>query len=166
VIAGPDEDGSGRRGKTFVEGAGIAQGVEFVGPAWGARKWELMKNADLFVIPSLSESFGLVVAEALACAVPVVATRAVPWAALEREVCGWWAEDGKHALRDALAMATSVPDATRRAMGERGRRYVERELCWETIARRFVELYRWLLGYGWRPEFVVQGEGHGGRCGA
>jgi glycosyltransferase involved in cell wall biosynthesis len=78
---------------------------------------------------------------------------------LEQEACGWWAECGEDSLRGALATATSMSDAMRRDMGDRGRRFVERELRWEVVAARFLELYRWLLGSGDRPGFVVQGEG-------
>ena len=157
VVAGPDEDRTGRQARAFAKDAGIAEDVEFVGPAWGPRKWELMSAADLFVLPSMSESFGLAAAEALGCGVPVITTRSAPWAALEREGCGWWVEDGEGPLRRALAQATAMTDAALRSMGGRGRRLVETKFRWGTAAAGFVELYRWLLGFGERPGFVVDG---------
>ncbi len=158
VVAGPDEDGTGRRARALVRDVGIAETVEFVGPVWGPRKWELLNAADFLVLPSVSESFGMVVAEALGCGVPVIATKAVPWQALELEDCGWWIEAGEESLRKALLQATSTADAARRAMGERGRRFVAARYRWSTAAERFVELYRWILGSGDRPGSVVHGE--------
>jgi glycosyltransferase involved in cell wall biosynthesis len=61
---------------------GLESGVEFVGPVEHARVLGLLRDSDLFVHPSLEESFGMVVVEAMAQGVPVVAgarSGAVPW---------------------------------------------------------------------------------------
>jgi len=83
VIAGPDEKGYGERLKRKVQALGLESRVTFCGPAYGEEKVQVMQNAELFVLPTRSENFGIVVAEALACGVPVITTRGAPWAELQ-----------------------------------------------------------------------------------
>ena len=53
--------------------------IVFIGPVYGEEKARLMAAADLFVLPTRSENFGIVVAEALASGVPVITTKGAPW---------------------------------------------------------------------------------------
>ena len=134
----------------LVSQLGLGSAVDYVGPVAGARKAALYREADLFVLSTFSENFGLVVAEALAHGVPVITTRGAPWADLETYGCGWWIDTGVAPLVVALRQATALSDAERQAMGERGRVYVRR-YDWHTIAADTLALYRWVLGQGERP---------------
>ena len=141
VIAGPDETGHRRVVEAAVAAAGLGGDVSFVGPVEGEAKTALLRAADLFVAPSHQESFGLAIAEALAHALPVLTTTAVPWPALEDRGCGWRAAPGPAALAQALRSATSIEPDALRAMGEAGRAYVATEFGWSGVAARFLELY-------------------------
>ena len=77
---------------------GVNDIIHFEGGIYGNRKWELFQQADLFILPTHSENFGIVVAEALACGTPVITTKGTPWSELESEHCGWWTEIGMKAL--------------------------------------------------------------------
>jgi len=57
------------------------------------------------------------------------------------------------ALKDMMAMS----DSEREAMGERGRRWIERDFSWQGIGFKMKKAYEWLLGAGERPEWVIEG---------
>ena len=107
----------------------------------GKEKWSVLQSADIFVLPSRSENFGIVVAEALAVGVPVITTKGTPWTELVSERCGWWVDVGVEPLADALRKAMGVTDEERRIMGENGRRLVECKYQWKAVAKQMVELY-------------------------
>lgn len=144
VIAGPDEDGYGRVVEQAVRRANLSASVTFTGAVEGAAKRELLGRADVFVLPSYSENFGIVVGEALAHGVPVIASTATPWGELETERCGWWVDPGALPLEAALRQALGLPPEELASMGKRGRALVESRYSWRSIARLHVEFYEWL----------------------
>lgn len=76
--------------------------VAFTGPLYGAEKDAAYRNADLFVLPTHSENFGMVVAEALSHECPAIVSHGAPWAGLEIEGCGWWIPNDVGNLRSAF----------------------------------------------------------------
>jgi len=112
----------------------------------GDAKQRAYLEADLFVLPTYSENFGLTVAEALASGTPVIVSKGAPWAGIETEEAGWWCEIGLDPLVSVLETAFSQSTSDLRAMGEHGRDWVKREFDWNRIGRRILEVYRWLLG--------------------
>ena len=155
VIAGPDDNGHQERVETAIRRAGVNETVEFVGSVSDEKKWDLYGGADLFVLPTFSENFGMVVAEALASAVPVITTKGAPWPALQSHRCGWWIDIGVEPLAEALREATSMSDDQRSEFGRRGREYVERELSWERAATDMRAVYQWMLTGGTCPPCVL-----------
>lgn len=128
--------------------------VDFEGPLYGNDKLRAYREAGLFVLPTLNENFGMVVAEALAIAVPVISTKGAPWQGLEVERCGWWIDHGPDAMAATLDAALALPDVERAAMGARGRAWMARDFGWDSIAARMAEVYIWCLGQGDRPDTV------------
>lgn len=124
-------------------------------------KWKVFEEADLFVFPSFSENFGLVIAEALACGVPVITTTGTPWAGVVRERCGWMIEPDVSALETVLGEALNCPTEQLQDMGSRGRSWVSREYTWEAAGLGMAEFYRWIhsgMHANERPRFVMQDE--------
>ena len=154
VIAGPDSVNHQAVVTAAVKQAGLANRVEFVGPAWGEAKHKLFLEADVFVLPSHSENFGVVIGEALAHGLPVITTTGAPWAELCEYRCGWWISTGADPLKAALEEALSAPRSVLSDMGTRGRALVRERYGWPTVVKQHIELYRWIAGSGPRPAFV------------
>jgi glycosyltransferase involved in cell wall biosynthesis len=127
---------------------GLSEKIRFLGPVGEREKHELFEQADVVVVPSFSESFGLVVAEALGWAVPVIAGRGTPWRGLEEKGCGLWVENDPRSLADAIGRICRMPI---REMGRRGREWMLREFSWSSVAGQMVSLYRSLLAAGACP---------------
>jgi len=143
VIAGPDEAGTRASLERMSRDLGLGN-VTFLGPVDGEEKAALLAEADLAVLPSRSENFGIVVAEALAAGVPVVTTTATPWGEIAGD-CGWCVEPTATAIANALTAAMRLTDAERSRMGGRGRAVVESRYQWPAVARKMVGLYAGLV---------------------
>src|SRR5215471_16668764 len=113
VIAGPDLTGYRPKLDQLVTALGLSDTVLFTGPLQGSAKESMLSWADLFVLPSYSENFGNVVAEALACGLPVVTTTATPWRELVEQDCGWYVHPTLDSVTEALAAAMSLSDGAR-----------------------------------------------------
>jgi len=109
-------------------------------------------DADLFVLPTHSESFGMAIAEALAHAVPVLTTTGAPWPMLQETGCGWRVQPTVDGIADGLLQATSLDRETLRQMGEKGRYLVLREFSWSRVANLMRWIYEDVLKHGSRED--------------
>jgi glycosyltransferase involved in cell wall biosynthesis len=148
VIAGPDADGYQAKLEGLVRQHGLAERVLFTGMLHGRDRLEALADADLFVLPSYQENFGIAVVESLATGTPVlisdqvnihteistagvggvVPTQVEP---LARELTHWLSD---HDLRLAAAA--------------RARDFVWQRYDWRQIARRWTTHYGALLNTG------------------
>lgn len=152
-IAGPNEDGHLAEVLSLARELGIDLMVDYLGSVDGKAKSQTYLKANLFVLPTFSENFGLVVAEALAHGLPVITTHGAPWSDLETYGCGWWIDISVDALVICLREAMALSDEERQEMGERGRDYVRR-YNWDDIAQQTIDVYRWILRKQPQPDFV------------
>jgi glycosyltransferase involved in cell wall biosynthesis len=146
IIAGNDENGYRRTLEKIIEENGLDARIRFVGLVSDEHKWALYEHAAMFILPSYSENFGNVVAEAMAMGCPVVVTPEVGLASFVRESAAGVVVDG---APDALAQAirrllSDVPG--RRLMGERGKAAALRHLSWESAARSMQAVYSDICG--------------------
>lgn len=88
VIAGPDEVGWQKKLEELADRLGIADRITWTGMLKGKLKWGAFMASEVFVLPSHQENFGIVVAEALACGLPVILSDKVN---IWREIVSYWA---------------------------------------------------------------------------
>ena len=138
TVAGTGEPAYQERLCERARQAGLAGRVRWAGQVSDAAKPGLFAETDVLVLPSHTENFGMVVAEALGHAVPVIASRGTPWARLEEIGCGLWTDNSAAALAAAVDRLRRMP---RREMGARGRAWIAREFGWDSVARSMLALY-------------------------
>jgi glycosyltransferase involved in cell wall biosynthesis len=155
VLAGPDENGHQCEVESLARKLGVLHQFEFTGAVADEEKWKLYRSADFFVLPSFSENFGIVVAEALAAGLPVITTTATPWQNLSPHRIGWWVDPTVDDLKVALGEALSLAEPERLEMGERAKDWAQNRFSWPAVGRQMMDFYSWLLGIGDKPEFVV-----------
>lgn len=153
-IAGSGEPRHEREVRDTIQRLNL-HGVTLVGDLRGTDKWRFLATADLFVLPTYSENFGIAVAEAMAAGLPVITTRGTPWQVLRDERMGWWVDADEQSMAGALREATSEPAATLADRGQRARSHAIAMYSWAAIGRRMRDCYRWLLGIGPLPMDIV-----------
>lgn len=125
---------------------GIAQQIDFCGGVYGEEKWRMFQKADVFILPTYSENFGIAVAEALASGTPVITTKGTPWEELATHKCGWYTEVGTSPTTNALRQFLQTSEDELEAMGKRGRNLVEERFSTIVVAKQMLELYKKIGG--------------------
>jgi glycosyltransferase involved in cell wall biosynthesis len=118
----------------LISSQNLTKKIFLVGHIEGEEKINFLKNADVFVLPSHDENFGMVYGEALAAGTPIVASTNAPWQDVEKFNCGKWVEN----TPDQFAVAiTEILNSDSIQMGKNGRKYVEEHCSWDKIAIDF-----------------------------
>lgn len=144
-IAGPDHAGLRPSLEAIAREAGASDRVSFAGMIDGSRKWAFLAGADIILVPSLRESFGITVAEALAVGTPVVVTEGVGASGIVRRI-----DPGCVVPRTPEALAKAVreilgDDARRARLGAAGATILRSDYGWDAIAGRMIGLYETIL---------------------
>ncbi len=139
TIAGSGEGDYSNVLKSKVEKLGLQARVEFTGEVFGDAKENLFAESDVLVAPSYVENFGMVIAEALAHEVPVIAGRGTPWQGLQSNQCGLWVENDAQSLAAAIRRMRELP---LREMGRRGRCWMQREFSWDAVSREMLAVFQ------------------------
>lgn len=159
VIAGPSDGGYEDEIKLLALQFGVANDFYFPGLVAGEQKENCFAEADIFVLPTYSENFGIAVAEALARGLPVITTTGAPWQELETYRCGWWVTPGVEGIAGALSAALAAPSETLLDMGARGKALVEEKYSWHRIGRDALGASEWMLDQiGTRPVCIDLGD--------
>ena len=152
-IVGPDNDGYLDKMRQLSSQLQLRQ-LFFRGPIYGEEKLEVYRAADLFVLPTRSENFGMTVAESLAAGTPAIVTKGAPWAGLEKCSAGWWIDIGVDPLVACLEQALCLSKSELKMKGAAGRRWMREDFSWDMVAGRMMDTYRWVTGDGPRPDCV------------
>lgn len=121
---------------------GLTNQVRFLPAVTETEKFALMRGAKAFVLPTRSENFGTVVAEALGQQCPVICTKGAPWHTLETYQCGWWTDISIDGIAQALRLSKAQGLAEKISMGARGPILLAKELNPYEIGQQTKMLYQ------------------------
>jgi glycosyltransferase involved in cell wall biosynthesis len=141
VVAGPAEESYLATLKAEAERRGISSRVVWAGMFSGAQRLTPFADSDIFVLPSYNENFGIAVAEAMACGLPVIVSDQVDLCIAVHD-----AQAGLVVTCDTGELATGIAKllddpALRARLGANGRRLVAEQFRWDHVAARLHRLY-------------------------
>jgi len=136
VIAGPDQVGWQAQLRQRAAALGIADRITWPGMLSGDLKWGAFHAAELFCLPSHQENFGIVVAEALACGLPVAIAEPVNIASeVDAAAAGLVHADTAAGTTDALRHWLALPPGEQAQMGKRGLQLFQERFDFASVAR-------------------------------
>lgn len=140
--------------KTKVDRLGLSGSIKFIGPVTGEAKMRKYQDSNLFILPTLNENFGNVVAEAMMCECPVITTKNAPWSCLTEDRCGWWIDLSVENLKNALQEAMLLTDDERHELGKKSRECIVNRFSAPSVAKKTMKVYEWVLGKCEKPDFI------------
>jgi glycosyltransferase involved in cell wall biosynthesis len=139
VIVGPD-DGYLAALKKLIRELKIEEKVLFTGPLYKNEKLQAYVDADVYVLPSSYEIFGITALEACACGTPVIVTDRCGIADIVDGQLGFVVPYDKDRLTNAI-LHMLADDKLRREFGEKGKLLVREKFNWEKIAEQVENIY-------------------------
>ena len=140
VVAGPD-DGALPDFQQRIANWQLNNRVHVVGPIYGPQKFEALRDATAFVLPSRQEGFSMAITEALAARVPVIITENCHFPQVAQVNAGLVIQLDIVELADAMLTLIADPAAQKR-MGDAGHQLVESHFTWTKIAKRLIIAYQ------------------------
>lgn len=171
VIVGNGEDDYIESLKRKVDELELGDCIKILPPVFGEAKTKLYQESSLFCLPSYSENFGMVIAEALSCGVPAITTNGTPWQLLngdcstmgasldmlgEDKRTGWCIDLSVENLERTLREAMTMSPAALYEMGQRGRKMIHENFNYRSVALKTKCLYEWIVNGGQNPNFMYK----------
>ncbi|HZS48530.1 MAG TPA: glycosyltransferase [Blastocatellia bacterium] len=142
VIAGNGEESYVRSIKELASNNGGSGSVIFSGWLSGAEKKSAIQNAALLALPSHQENFGICVAEAMACGVPVLVSPHVNLAKDIRESDSGWIAPLEETEFTSILREAMSNESERNRRGILGKQFASQQFRWSTLALRLNTLYQ------------------------
>ncbi|NEU73973.1 glycosyltransferase [Hassallia byssoidea VB512170] len=147
VLAGtnPQDPDYEEKIRLQIQNSPLRSHTTITGFVTGELKSALLQAADLFVLPSYYENFGIAVAEAMVAQVPVIISDQVHiWHQVRDSESGWVGTTDVESLVELLRLALQNPEECRRR-GLRAQEYALQNFSWEAIARQTIQAYNQIL---------------------
>lgn len=130
--------------------------VIFKGQIENKQKYEELATCKTVCCPSVSENFGMSVAESLLCHTPVICTKTAPWEDLVTYNCGWWIDNSIDSIANQIQQVFKLDNTEIIRMGERGSALINDKYCAKKIAHDMQALYDWIINKEEKPSFVYE----------
>jgi glycosyltransferase involved in cell wall biosynthesis len=142
VFAGPYEDSYRDKLVKMARKLGVHKKITFTGMIQGASLYGSFRAAEMFVLPSMQENFGLAVAEAMANACPVIVSEHVDIKGyIQKGEAGLVCDATADAFAVAIHRVMSMPQLGE-SMGQQGREVAKRYFRWNIAADRLDTVYQ------------------------
>jgi glycosyltransferase involved in cell wall biosynthesis len=145
AIVGPENDSFGQQVRAWVTERGLAEAVHFIGHLDGMDVIQAYVDADVFVLPSYTENFGMTVVEAMACALPVVISDQVNiHAEVAQSGAGLVTRCNSGEVAEAVIRLLADQDRGRN-MGQAGRLAAQMQYSWPGIVAALSQEYEQVI---------------------
>jgi glycosyltransferase involved in cell wall biosynthesis len=142
VIAGPDNEGYGQKVRKWLSDEGVSDKSIFTGMLSGSTKAAMYAIADVFVLPSYSENFGVAIAEAMLAGCPVIISNRVNiWQEIADADAGLVINCDAGELTNAITSVLEQPPLSE-TLRRNGRSLVLQKFTWGKIAPQMLQLYK------------------------
>lgn len=127
--------------KSIASALPCSSRIKFLGHLNGLAKEHVFQAASVFVLPTYSENFGIVIPEAMSWKLPVITTTHTPWSFIDDHKLGWIVNPSASELLHALNRLTTLNDSDLAAMGESARVYAVNNFSWSHSAAYMKDVY-------------------------
>lgn len=117
----------------------LEKNIKWASSVFGKEKCIAYEEASGFVLPSLSEAFGISIAEAMSFGLPVITTTATPWLDIQKEKTGWYVKPNKIELAKAVQSLFDSKEEELIIMGERAQKLIAKRYDWNKTAKQMEE---------------------------
>jgi len=141
VIAGPDRTGWQKDLEALAARQGVTSRITWTGMLKGTLKWGALKASEVFILPSHQENFGIVVAEAMACGLPVILSNKVNiWREVMNYAAGFVCEDTVEAIEACMTRWQCFSPEEIETLGKRSKQCFGEVFNYEVTARKALEI--------------------------
>jgi glycosyltransferase involved in cell wall biosynthesis len=141
VIAGPDETGWQPILEKLSKRLGISDRITWTGMLEGTAKWGALAASELFALPSHQENFGIVVAEAMACKLPVILSNKVNiWREVADHRAGLVCDDNVESTAKILAQWRSLGAEEIAGFRARSKECFDASFNYDRTAKRVLQI--------------------------
>jgi glycosyltransferase involved in cell wall biosynthesis len=141
LIAGPDQTGWTAELQALAQARGIAERISWPGMLQGDMKWGAFYAAEAFVLPSHQENFGIAVAEAMGCGLPVLISDKVNiWREIEADGAGIVHTDTVEGTVKTLAQWLDLSPQDQQTMGAQAHSSFNKRFTVQAMAASLLEV--------------------------
>ena len=137
-IYGPESDNL-----RYIDKANLSNNAEIKDPVYGKDKIDIILKSDLLILPSLSENFGLIIAESLSLGLPVATTVNTPWIDIveDKVNCGWIIDESVDGIYDFLKKIEKITTDELKLKSNNGIFYIKKKFNNKDIIKRYIDAY-------------------------
>ena len=141
-IYGSGEENYTKKLQKLIDELNIGKRVSLLGHVTGEEKDNAFSTADVCIVPSHIENFGMVIAESLAHGLPVIASQGTPWKEINKKGCGMWVKNSPSSLAKAVV---EISERNLSELGAIGRAWMLESYSWYTLSAQMENLYNDIL---------------------